>query len=279
MAGNTPKQKIKDSVFTDLFQDKKYLLLLYQTLHPEDTDVTEDDLQDVTLKHILVDADYNDLGFSVGDKLVIMVESQSTWTPNIIIRALMYLIQTYHDFFKRTKQNLYSSKKVTMPKPELYVLFTGENPKNPPDTLSLSKDFFDGEKIAIDAEVKVLYQADESNIIGQYIIFCKVYDEQRKQYGKTREAITETIRICKDRNVLKEYLEQKEQEVVDMIMTLFDDDQILEAYTEDVKKDEARKTAEIMIRDGKLSIKEIARYVPALSMKELKQLEAEVMQL
>lgn len=64
-----------------------------------------------------------------------------------------------------------------------------------------------------------------------------------------------------------------------MIMTLFDDDQILEAYTEDVKKDEARKTAEIMIRDGKLSIKEIARYVPALSMKELKQLEAEVMQL
>ena len=66
MAGNAPKQKIKDSVFTDLFQDKKYLLLLYQTLHPEDSDVTEDDLQDVTLKHILVDADYNDLGFSVG---------------------------------------------------------------------------------------------------------------------------------------------------------------------------------------------------------------------
>ena len=100
-----------------------------------------------------------------------------------------------------------------MPKPELYVIFTGEKPKDPPDTISLSKDFFDGEKIAVDAEVKVLYQEDEGNIIGQYIIFCKVYNEQRKKYGQTKKAVTETIRICKKRNVLKEYLESKEQEV------------------------------------------------------------------
>ncbi len=36
MAQNTPKRKIKDSVFTNLFQDKKYLLRLYKALHPED---------------------------------------------------------------------------------------------------------------------------------------------------------------------------------------------------------------------------------------------------
>ncbi len=213
MAQSTPKRKIKDSVFTNLFQDKKYLLQLYKALHPEDDSVKEDDIKDVTIKHILVDADYNDLGFSVGGRLVILVESQSTWTLNIIIRALMYLIQTYHDFFKRTKQNLYGAKKVNMPKPELYVIFTGEKPKNPPDTISLSKDFFGGEKIAVDAEVRVLYQEDENSIIGQYIIFCKVYNEQRKMYGQTKEAVKETIRICKDRNVLKEYLENKEQEV------------------------------------------------------------------
>ncbi len=100
-----------------------------------------------------------------------------------------------------------------MPKPELYVIFTGERPKNPPDTISLSKDFFGGEKIAVDAEVRVLYQEDENSIIGQYIIFCKVYNEQRKMYGQIKEAVKETIRICKDRNVLKEYLENKEQEV------------------------------------------------------------------
>lgn len=279
MAQNTPKRKIKDSVFTNLFQDKKYLLRLYKALHPEDSDVTEDDIKDVTIKHILVDADYNDLGFSVGGRLVILVESQSTFSLNIIIRALMYLVQTYHEFFKRTKQNLYGSKPVNMPKPELYMIFTGERPKNPPDTISLSKDFFHGEKIAIDAEVKVLYQADGNNIIGQYIIFCKVYNEQRKKHGQTKEAITEAIRICKDRNVLKEYLESKEQEVVDIMMALFDDECVLEAYVEDIKSNEARETAERMIRDREMSLEKIARYVPSLSMDELRELEAEIMQL
>ena len=166
-----------------------------------------------------------------------------------------------------------------MPKPELYVIFTGEKPENPPDIISLSKDFFKGEKIAVDAEVKVLYQEDESNIIGQYIIFCKVYNEQRKKHGQTKEAVTETIRICKDRNVLKEYLESKEQEVVDIMMTLFDDEQVLEAYAEDIKNSEARETAERMIRKGKMSLEEIADYVPSLSLEELKELEAAIMQL
>ncbi len=283
MAQNTPKRKIKDSVFTNLFQDKKYLLRLYKALHPEDSAVTEDDIKDVTIKHILVDADYNDLGFSVNGRLVILVESQSTWTLNIIIRALMYLIQTYHDYFKRTKQNLYGYKKVNMPKPELYVIFTGEKPKNPPNTISLSQDFFDGEKIAIDAEVKVLYQEDENNIIGQYIIFCKVYNEQTKKYGQTRKAVTETIRICKDRNVLKEYLENKEQEVVDIMMTLFDDEQVLEAYAKDIDDNatyrEARENAKIMLKNRRITVEEIPSFFPKLTLKDAKELEAEVMQL
>ena len=236
-------------------------------------------IKDVTIKHILVDADYNDLGFSVGDRLVILVESQSTWTLNIIIRALMYLIQTYHDFFKRTKQNLYGSKKVNMPKPELYVIFIGEKPKNPPDIISLSKDFFDGEKIAVDAEVKVLYQEDEDNIIGQYIIFCKVYNEQRKKHGQTKKAVTETIRICKNRNVLKEYLESKEQEVVDIMMALFDDDVVLEAYAEDIRNSEAKENARIMLKNGRITVEEIPSFFPKLTLEDAKELEAEVMQL
>ena len=51
----------------------------------------------------------------------------------------MYLAQTYHEFFKRTKQNLYGSKLVNMPKPELYVIFTGERPENPPDTIPITR--------------------------------------------------------------------------------------------------------------------------------------------
>ena len=42
------KRTAKNSVFLDLFQDKKNLLKLYKALHPEDTDATEDKLDIVT---------------------------------------------------------------------------------------------------------------------------------------------------------------------------------------------------------------------------------------
>ena len=87
--------------------------------------------------------------------------------------------------------------------------------------------------------------------------FSKVYNEQRKLHGNTKQAVTETIRICKDKNVLKEYLESKEQEVVDIMMTLFDDEQILKAYTKDIEdskeRETERKTAKRLIKKGKIS--------------------------
>ena len=189
------KRTIKDSVFTDLFQDKKYLLQLYKALHPEDTDVTEDDLNDITIKNVLTDNIYNDLGFTVGDKLMILVEAQSSvWTVNIIVRALMYLVQTWHDYFERTKQNLYKSKKVKMPMPEIYVIFTGER-KTRPSEISLSQEFFGGKDCGIDVKVKMIYDGKEGDIINQYVIFTKVCNEQMKKYGRTRKAVLEAIRI------------------------------------------------------------------------------------
>ena len=164
------------------------------------------------------------------------------------------------------------------PKPELYVIYTGDK-KSIPDTISLSKEFFGGEKNSIDAEVKVLYQENVNDIIGQYIIFSKVYNEQRRRYGNSKRAVTETIDICKNRNVLKEYLESREQEVVDIMMTLFDDEQILKAYTKDIEENKERETAKRMIKKGKMTLDEIADCVPSLSLDELKKMEAELLQL
>ncbi len=98
-----------------------------------------------------------------------------------------------------------------------------------------------------------MYQENEKDIIGQYIIFCKVYKEQRKMHGNTKPAVTETIRICKDRNVWKEYLESEEVVVIDRIMTLFDDEYILKAYAKDIEDSTAervaRETTERVARD------------------------------
>ncbi len=52
------KHTVKDSVFTSLFKEKRYLIQLYRALHPEDTKTTEDDLKDVTVSNVLVDDIY-----------------------------------------------------------------------------------------------------------------------------------------------------------------------------------------------------------------------------
>lgn len=272
------KRTAKNSVFLDLFQNKSYLLKLYKTLHPEDTTATEDSLMDVTIENVLTDNLYNDLGFIVNNKLMILIEAQSTWTMNILVRVLLYLAQSYHEYFQRTRQNYYKSKKVKMPKPELYVIFTG-NKGQKPDQIFFSKEFFEGADIDIEVKAKVIYESDKDDIINQYIIFCKVFNEQTKQNGMTQKAVTETIRICKDKNVLKEYLNQREKEVVTIMMSLFDEEQIIKSFIRSERHDADRETAERMIKGGEMSLEKIARYIPSLSMEELKEIEAEVMQL
>ncbi len=236
--------QLKTAFLRIYFRIKKYLIQLYRALHPEDTETTEDERKDITIKNILVDACYNDLGFTVGDKIMILTEAQTTWTMNIIIGALMYLVQSYHEYFERRNDNLYGSKKVKLPKAELYVIFTGKRVSKP-EYVSLSEEFWGGEKRAIDVKVKMIYDGKDNDIISQYVAFTKVYDEQVKLYGRTREAVTNTINICKDRDVLKEYLLSREKEVVDMMMTLFDEEQVMRAYVESEKKEAAEEAAVI----------------------------------
>jgi len=272
------KRTAKNSVFLDLFQNKSYLLKLYKTLHPEDNTVTEDSLTDVTITNVLTDNLYNDLGFIVNNKLMILIEAQSTWTMNILVRVLLYLAQSYHEYFQRTSQDYYKSKKVKMPIPELYVIYTGNRGKKP-DKILLSKEFFNGADIDIEVRAKVIYESDTDDIINQYIVFCKVFNEQTKRYGMRQKAVTETIRICKDRNVLREYLAQREKEVVTIMMSLFDEEQVMKSFIRSERHDADRETARRLIKKGKMTLEDIADCVPSLSFDELKEIEAEVMQL
>ena len=255
------KYTAKDSVFTSLFREPKYLLQLYQALHPEDHEATEDSIKNVTITNVLLDQYYNDVGFQIGEKIVILVEQQSSWSINIVVRCLLYLAQTYQEYFESTKQNVYGSKKLELPKPEMYVIYTG-NRKTRPEYLYLSKEFFGGDDSVLDVKVKMIYDGKEGDIINQYVAFTKIYNEQVKLHGRTREAVLETIRICKDQNVLSEYLSGREKEVVDIMMTLFNEEYILKTYVESREKEAFEKakigTAQRLHEMG-ISLQDIAK--------------------
>ena len=98
----------------------------------------------------------------------------------------------------------------------------------------------------------------------RYIFFCKVFNEQTKQYGMTQKAVTETIRICKDRNVLKEYLLDREKEVVTIMMSLFDEEQIMLSFIRSERHEAAQD-----------KVKEKAIF-PELSVEEIEEVKGEV---
>ena len=283
------KKTAKDSIFRDLFENPKYLLQLYQVLHPEDRKVTEDQISSVTIQNVLLDQMYNDLGFVVKERLLLLVEAQSTWSKNIVIRVLLYLANTWKEYIQNKKLNIYGSGGMLLPKPELYVIYTGER-KERPEWIFLSEEFFPGQECFVDVKVRMLYDGKEGDILNQYVTFTKIYNEQVKEYGRTKEAVLETIYICKNRKILKEYLESREKEVVDIMMALFDQEYAVERYGDEKKAEgKAEGLAEgkveglaegeakgIMKAKQEMTYKLVDRRIPLETISEIVEISVEV---
>jgi hypothetical protein len=254
------KRNIKDSVFTDIFKKPENLLKLYKALHPDDNSIKIDDLSIVTISNILTTGLYNDLGFMAGERLLILVEAQSTWSVNIVIRILEYLAHTYEEYFKEKGTDLYSSTKAKLPKPELYVVYTGDR-KTKQEYVSLKEEFFENADVSIEIKVKVIYDSTPGDILNQYILFTRICNEQVRLYGRTRKAIEETIRICQDKNILKEYLESRKKEVIDIMVALYDEQEIMDRFVTSREKEASIKTAVELLEETGSSKDEIAEKI------------------
>lgn len=235
------KRNLKDSVFTLMFGDPAYAVQLYSALHPEDTDVTEADCRIVTLENVLTVGQYNDLGLQVRDRLLLLVEAQSTFSRNVALRVLLYLAETYKRYVEEQKLDLYGTRTIRLPRPELYVVYTGPRP-DVPDTLRLS-DLYEG-KGGVELEVTVCRTSGKGNILEEYIRFCKIADEKRSVYGRTPKAIEEALRQCREEGILVPFLASREKEVRDIMATLFDQEKIWEIHDYNVARDAEEKGLE-----------------------------------
>ena len=111
-----------------------------------------------------------------------------------------------------------------------------------------------------------------------------------REYGRIRTAILETIRICKDRNVLKEYLSEREKDVEAIILAMYDEKEILMEYirseryeaaqeaAKEAKRESAKETAIQMLKAGKLSVDELMQFFPTLTPDDVKELQEELLQ-
>jgi hypothetical protein len=130
--------KYKDSVFSVLFNDPDILRELYCALTglglPDDVPVTINTLQDVLYMDRV-----NDISFEIGGKLVILLEHQSTINPNMAIRLFIYISRVYEKIIG--DRNIYSGKKLKIPRPEFFVLYNGKKDFPDMEVIRLSDSF------------------------------------------------------------------------------------------------------------------------------------------
>ena len=97
-----------------------------------------------------------------------------------------------------------------------------------PEVLHLS-DLYEGEG-GVDLEVKVLRGTGNGDIVDQYVRFCQIADAKREQYGRTSEAIEETLRECQAKGILVPFLKAREKEVAEIMVTLFNQQKVMEIH-------------------------------------------------
>ncbi|MCC8103843.1 MAG: hypothetical protein LUI87_18485 [Lachnospiraceae bacterium] len=82
-------------------------------------------------------------------------------------------------------------------------------------------------------------------------------------YNKIYIPVQQAIQICKDFDVLKKYLESREREVVDVMMPLYDREEIMRVHDFNVARDAAIMNVVAVLKDIGLSFDEIVVKVKA----------------
>ena len=245
------KYAIKDSVFTLLFSEIENIRKLYQNLHDDADSYSDADFKIVTLENAIINGQYNDLGFTVKDRLIILVEAQSTFNPNMGVRLLMYIAKSYHDYIVENKLNIFGERLIKLPMPEFIVVYSGAA-RQDVNEIRLSDCFEAGITPNIELIVKVIKKDNvKSGILQEYLSFCDMYNinvRGKKTAAERLSGLRQVIRECIKNGILREFFKKHQKEVEDMMMTVIPPEQALEfikleEYNKGVEEGEARGEA------------------------------------
>ena len=148
--------------------------------------------------------------------------------------------------------------------PDSYVIFITEN-----DVMKGNQPIYPVERYVTVGENKVLFDD------GSHIIYVNGKYRGNDEIGKLMHDFSCTNPDDMNYESLAKkarYFKHDEKGVAAMC-------KIMEDMRNEAARESAKETAKRMIKKGKMSLEEIADYVPLLSIEELKELEAEVMQL
>lgn len=267
-----PNRTCKATIFAMLFEDKEHLLELYNAISGKH--YTNPEMLEInTLENAIYMAMRNDISFLIDARLS-LYEHQSTYSPNLPLRFLLYISALYSSMTREA--NLYGTKPIELPPPRFVIFYNGKVEQPDRQILKLSDLYTIKEECSLELEAVMLNVnsghnkelMEMSHTLWEYA----EYTARVREYAEVmelEEAVERAIEECIQEGILKEFLEKNRAEAKNMSIFEYDQEKHIkqereEAWEEGRKegkkageRDMLLKLAEKKLRKGK-TIAEIA---------------------
>ena len=259
---NKTNREYKSSLFNCIFSQKEYALQLYNALNGSDYDNPED-VEITTLENVVFINIYNDVSFMFNSTIQ-FYEHQSTFNPNIPLRNLFYLSNTYEKLIHKQEEDLYGSCLIQIPTPTCIVFYNGVQSKPDKMILKLSDAYINQEvegsleltvqMININSDYNQELKKKSDALYGYSLYISKV--REYNSYGMSvKEAAIKSLDYCIDNEILADFFKERRNEVVGMILEEYTLEHIEQRANRMSRKLEAL-TQEIQAKDTELQAKE-----------------------
>ena len=239
-------REYKDRLFKFIFKDKEKLLLLYNALNsshytnPEDIEIT-------TLEDVIYCKMKNDVSFIIDDRLSLF-EHQSTYNPNMPLRGFLYFAKHYEKYIVESDVDIYGKSRIELPTPKFVVFFNGSDMMEERRVLRLSDSFsVEKEKACMELEAEVLninYGKNKKLMescrpLMEYSYFVQKVKEYSEKLERD-QAVELAVDECIKKGILKDILIKNRAEVVDMVLTEYDEEKRIRIMTKQIEIERQR---------------------------------------
>jgi len=257
----TPNEKHKSSVFSLLFSNPDILRELYSAIEgvplPPDIPININTLSDALIKGKI-----NDISFLIDNRLVVLIEHQSTINSNMPLRILQYITKIYEKTIDFT--NVYREKQIKYPKPKFIVLYNGEKPYPDKKELRFSDAFLNTEGLTENDEMTLELVVQVYNInhghnpeiqqkcktLNSYSYFIDKIREYEKTGLTLANSVECAVKYCIERNVLKDFLREHGSEMSNMLFYEYDFDTHMAVIREETREERSEEIALNLLAKG-----------------------------
>lgn len=225
-----------------MVKDRRYLKRIYLSLHPEDSEIREEDLALIHGDPVFIGAAIEDCCFKVRDEKVIFIEVQSTLCRLLPERMLRYWAECIPMINPEYNEKQYSVYGTKMPECEFYSIYVGEKGESVPEYYFLG-DHKEPMVGRIHIPIKVFTEYNSIGEVHEYCVFSHIYrDKMQGHKGRRKAIVRATLREALEMKVLGDFLDDHMEEVKKIMSET--NEYYFTKYVEGVSKD-AEKRGEI----------------------------------